>query len=87
MIKAMDDTGRDEEGVRVAAQQQRSSIPSFLFAMVILFILTNHNGEEFLARHQYQDGLRSLSWQLANFTAWMNGTSSNFTLVSVCFIP
>lgn len=48
----------------------------------MLFMLTSHNGDEFLARHQYQDALQSLSYQLSNYTAWLNGTSSNFTLVS-----
>lgn len=66
--------------------RQRTSIPSFLLIMITLFILTNHNGEEFLARHQYQDGLRSLSWQLSNFTSWLNGTAVNFTIVCACHI-
>ena len=66
-------------------QQQRSSIPSFLFISFMLFMLTSHNGDEFLARHQYQDSLESLKYQLSNYTAWMNGTESNFTMVRVWF--
>jgi len=62
-------------------QQPRSSIPSLLFITFLLFMLTSHSGEEFLARNQYQNALESLNYQLSNFTAWMNGTSSNFTLV------
>ncbi|KAG5654198.1 hypothetical protein H0H81_006231 [Sphagnurus paluster] len=76
------DPARDEEaglpGDRVASQ--RSSIPSFLFISFMLFMLTNHNGDEFLARHQYQDALRSLTYQRSNYTAWMNGTSSEFSV-------
>lgn len=67
----MDDSARDEEaglpGGRGAARQ-RSSIPSFLFISFMLFMLTSHNGDEFLARHQYQDALRSLTYQLSNYT-------------------
>ncbi|KAJ7155449.1 hypothetical protein C8R43DRAFT_884617 [Mycena crocata] len=51
-----------------------------LFISFMLFLLTNHNGDEFLARHQYQDALRTMSYQLSNYTAWMNGTESNFTV-------
>jgi transmembrane E3 ubiquitin-protein ligase len=70
-------------------QRQRSSIPSFLFISFLLFMLTNHNGDEFLARHKYQDALQSLNHQLSNYTAWLNGTTSNFTLVSkyLCCAP
>lgn len=68
-------------GDRPPAQQQRSSIPSFLFISFMLFMLTNHNGDEFLARHQYQDALQLIEYQLSNYTAWMNGTASNFSLV------
>ena len=78
----MDDPTREEEtGLAGGRPRQRSSIPSFLFISLILFMLTSHNGDEFLARHQYQDALRSLEYQLSNYTVWMNGTSSNFTVV------
>jgi hypothetical protein len=66
-----------------ATRRQRSSIPSLIFVGFILFMLTSHNGDELLARHQYQAALQSLSYELANYTAWQNGTNSNFTLVSV----
>ena len=82
----MDDPTREEEtGLAGGRPRQRSSIPSFLFISLMLFLLTSHNGDEFLARHQYQDALRSLEYQLSNYTAWMNGTSSNFTVVSSSF--
>ncbi|KAJ7760513.1 hypothetical protein B0H16DRAFT_1532543 [Mycena metata] len=65
-----------------ANPQRRNPIPHFLFITFMLFLLTNHNGDEFLARHQYQDALRTLTYQLSNYTAWMNGTQSdsNFTV-------
>ncbi|KAG6907134.1 hypothetical protein DXG01_010353 [Tephrocybe rancida] len=81
----MDDPTRDEEAGLPGgggAARQRSSIPSFLFISFMLFMLTSHNGDEFLARHQYQDALRSLTYQLGNYTAWMNGTSAEFSIVS-----
>ncbi|TFK18973.1 hypothetical protein FA15DRAFT_674849 [Coprinopsis marcescibilis] len=59
----------------------RSSVPSFLFLSFLLFMLNSHNGDEFLARHQHQDALRALTWQLSNYTAWLNGTESNFTIL------
>ncbi|KAF7309806.1 RING-type domain-containing protein [Mycena indigotica] len=62
-------------------QPARNPIPHFLFISFMLFLLTNHNGDEFLARHQYQDSLRTLTYQLSNFTAWLNGTTeTNFTM-------
>ena len=80
--------GRDEEAALPAnprPQTSRSSVPSFLFISFILFMLTSHSGDEFLARHQYQDALQSLTYQLSNYTSWMNGNSSNFTMVWSCF--
>ena len=81
----MDDGTRDEEAGLTGARpptRPRSSISSFLFITFLLFMLTSHNGDEYLARHQYQDALRSLTYQLSNYTAWMNGTSTNFSVVS-----
>ncbi|KAF9219800.1 hypothetical protein BS17DRAFT_788799 [Gyrodon lividus] len=66
--------------VRMQQQQQRSSIPSTLFIIFMLFMFTNHSGDEFLARNHYQDALQSMNYQLSNFTAWMNGETSNFTM-------
>ncbi|KAJ7504432.1 hypothetical protein B0H11DRAFT_516924 [Mycena galericulata] len=61
-------------------ERARFSVPPFLLISFMLFLLTNHNGDEFLARHQYQDALRMLTYQLSNYTAWMNGTESNLTV-------
>ncbi|KAF8840833.1 hypothetical protein BDN67DRAFT_950901 [Paxillus ammoniavirescens] len=66
--------------VRTQQQQQRSSIPSTLFIIFMLFMFTNHSGDEFLARNHYQDTLQSMNYQLSNFTAWMSGETSNFTM-------
>lgn len=75
---------RDEETAPgnnpVEAQRPRNSISSFIFISFILFLLTNHNGAELVAQNQYRDALRSYNWQLGNYSAWLNGTESNFTL-------
>src|ERR1700691_5374944 len=62
-------------------QRPRSSIPSFLFITFLLFMLTNHSGDDFLARNTYQNALQSLNSQLGNFTAWIGGSQSDFVLV------
>jgi hypothetical protein len=62
-------------------QRRRSSIPSFLIVSFILFMLTSHNGDEFLARHQYQNALHTLTVQSDDYATWLNGTASNFTMV------
>ena len=49
----------------------------------MLFMLTGHSGDEYLARSQYQDALQAMNEQLSNFTAWMTGDSSNFTMVGI----
>lgn len=67
---------------RMASPRQRGSIPSFIFMSFLLFMLTNHNSENFLARTQYQDALESLAWQMGNYSAWLNDTQTNFTMVS-----
>ncbi|KAF5353145.1 hypothetical protein D9758_008759 [Tetrapyrgos nigripes] len=87
----MDEPDRDEEaqigttpananGGAVRPQRPRSSLPSILFILLMLLLLTSHNGEEYLARHQYQDALQMLTEHLGNYTAWRNGTESNFSL-------
>ncbi|KAJ7606163.1 hypothetical protein DFH06DRAFT_1251770 [Mycena polygramma] len=76
------DEPEGEAGAIPPSQRVRNPIPHFLFISFMLFLLTNHNGDEFLARHQYQNALQTLSYQLSNYTAWMNGTNleSNFTV-------
>lgn len=75
---------RDEETGNAPNERNRprGSVSSFLLISLILFLLTSHNGDEFLARHHYQDTVKTLEYQLSNYTAWMNGTASNFTMVS-----
>jgi transmembrane E3 ubiquitin-protein ligase len=68
----------------VARPRPRSSIPSFLFLFFLLFMMTNNNGDELVARSQYRDSLASLEWQLGNYSAWLNGPDVerlNFTMV------
>lgn len=82
----MDANARDLETalpVNARAQSSRTSVPSLLFisSFIILYLLTSHNGDEFLARHHYQDALQTLSFHLSNYSAWINGTASNFSMV------
>ncbi|CAK5274040.1 unnamed protein product [Mycena citricolor] len=71
---------REDQEPEAANGQRRNSVPHFIFISFMLFLLTNHNGDEFLAKHQYQDALQTLEHQLGNYSAWMNGTASNFSL-------
>jgi len=75
------DTRDETTGTANDRTRPRGSVSSFLLISLILFLLSSHNGEEFLARHHYQDAMNSLENQLSNYTAWMNGTVSNFSLV------
>ncbi|KAI0666870.1 hypothetical protein C8Q78DRAFT_1057520 [Trametes maxima] len=71
----------DLENGAEAPRQQRSSLPSFLFITFVLFMLTSGRGDDVtLVRDQYLNGLNSLNRQLANYTAWLNGTTSNYSL-------
>jgi hypothetical protein len=82
----MDSNPRDEETalpVNPRAERSLTSVPSLLLisSFIVLYLLTSHNGDEFLARHHYQDALQSLTFHLSNYSAWMNGTASNFSMV------
>jgi hypothetical protein len=72
--------------VRPLLHWRFGSIPWVMLILFFLFLQTSHNGDEFLARHQYQDALQSLTLQLGNYTAWLNGTASNFTMVSLLYV-
>lgn len=80
---------RDVERGTVADDQmprrQRSTLPSFFFISFVLFMLTNNQNEELAARSQYLDSLTMLNHQLSNFSAWLNGSESNYTLVGPPF--
>ena len=86
MSTPSNDTPRDLENGAApddVARQPRSSVPSFLFISFVLFMLMSGRGDEFAStRDLYVNGLQSLNYQLGNFSAWRNGTESNFTLVS-----
>ncbi|KAI6151181.1 hypothetical protein BKA82DRAFT_4124844 [Pisolithus tinctorius] len=77
------DRDDEAENVQTAMRpqlQQRSSIPSFVLIIFMLFLLTNHSGDKFLARSHHYDALHSLTYQLSNFTSWMNGSDTNFSM-------
>ena len=83
-VEHMEPNTRDEEAalpVNAQPQRPRSAVPSLLFIGFMVYMLTSHNGDEFLARHQYQDVLQTLTYHLSNYSSWMNGTSSNFSMV------
>ncbi|KAF9779793.1 hypothetical protein BJ322DRAFT_1086479 [Thelephora terrestris] len=61
-------------------RRQRGSLPSFLFITFLFFMLTNRSEEDVVVRIQYEDTVRALGYQLSNFSAWLNGTTTNFTL-------
>ncbi|KAG8743811.1 hypothetical protein FRC10_011359 [Ceratobasidium sp. 414] len=57
--------------------QARSSVTSLLLISIVLFLLS---GDDLSLQTQKEDTLRSLEFQQGNYTAWLNGTASNFTL-------
>ncbi|KAI0726059.1 hypothetical protein C8Q72DRAFT_998682 [Fomitopsis betulina] len=58
----------------------RGSVPTFLFISFVLFMLTNNRGEELDARYRYMKALDSLNDQVANYSAWLRGYPTNFSL-------
>ena len=82
MVEETLDPPETEDVTQTPSRPRRSSIPGLIFFGLVLFMLTSHNGDELLARHQYQSSVQSLGYELANYTAWKNGTESNFTMVS-----
>jgi len=62
-------------------RRQRGSLPSFLFITFLFFMLTNRTGEDVVMRSRYEDAIRALGYQLSDYSAWLNGTVTNFTLV------
>lgn len=66
-------------------QRQRGSITSFLFFSFILFMLTNNRGDEIVVVNQYKEALDSMVFQLGNYSAWLNGTSANFSVGELIF--
>lgn len=61
------------------------SISSFLLISFLLFMLTNNRGDESLTRYHYQEALDLSTHQLSNYSAWLNGSTSSFSLVRSIF--
>ena len=72
----------DPDGGRSPRQRQRTSVTSLLFISFVLFMLTNRNSEEALARNQYLEALEFMDHQLSNYSAWLNSTETDFKLVN-----
>ncbi|KAF9644702.1 hypothetical protein BDM02DRAFT_3190363 [Thelephora ganbajun] len=81
---ANDREGDSESGSAATTDElqrrQRGSLPSFLFVSFLLFMFTNRNEEDVVVRTQYEDAIHALGYQLSNYSAWLNGTTTNFTL-------
>ena len=78
------DRERDLESGSVATtdeprRRQRGWLPLFLFIAYLYFTL-NHN-DDAVARSQYEVAIRALDYQLSNYSGWLNGTATEFTLV------
>jgi len=71
---------REDSPTQPGQRNGRGSVPTFLFISFVLFMLTNNRGEEIDARYQYMKALDSLNGQVADFSAWLHGSPSNFTL-------
>lgn len=66
------------------ARRPRSVLPSLMFISFVLFMVTNNQSEEVVARNQYVDALQGLSEQIGNYSTWLNGTvPDSFSLVSI----
>ncbi|KAI0925008.1 hypothetical protein AcW1_006950 [Taiwanofungus camphoratus] len=86
----MDDTAAGEQtreegpdtSTNLPSRQHRSSVPSFLFISLILFMLTNNRGDELDTRNHFLEALDALTSQVSNYSAWLNGTTSNYSLPS-----
>ncbi|KAH9829949.1 uncharacterized protein C8Q71DRAFT_717557 [Rhodofomes roseus] len=74
------ETRREGSPTPPGPRNGRSSVPTFLIISFVLFMLTNNRGEELDARYQYMKALDSLNGQVADFSAWLHGSPSNFTL-------
>lgn len=45
-------------------------------------MLNNHDDGDAVNRFQYKDAIQALDYQMSNYSAWLNGSASNFSLVS-----
>lgn len=75
------ETRREGSPTPSSPRSGRGSVPTFLFISFVLFMLTNNRGEELDARYRYMKALDSLNDQVANYSAWLRGYPSNFSLV------
>ena len=77
------ETRREGSPTPSGPRSGRGSVPTFLFISFVLFMLTNNRGEEIDARYRYMKALDSLNSQVVDFSAWLHGSPSNFSLVRV----
>ncbi|KIJ55286.1 hypothetical protein M422DRAFT_774359 [Sphaerobolus stellatus SS14] len=79
---ATTDNGEDRNEVVGPRPQARSSISSLLFLTFMLFLMAGggYDDDSLATRTHYRDALESLKYQQSNYTAWFNGTESNFSM-------
>ncbi|KAI0343001.1 hypothetical protein BDW22DRAFT_1356560 [Trametopsis cervina] len=72
-----------EQGVAqetLPGQRQPSSIPSFLFISFVIWIIMNNTSEEVAGKNKWLDTLSTIHANIHSYSAWLNGTTSNFSL-------
>lgn len=72
------DSGTRNDGPR----QNRSSLSSLLFVLFMFFLMTGGGSDDNVAatKNYYRQSLESLKSQREDYAAWLNGTSTNFTM-------
>jgi transmembrane E3 ubiquitin-protein ligase len=58
-----------------------SSVPSFLFISFVLWMIMNNQGDEVPTKTSWQDTLAAVHANIQSYSAWLNGTASNFSMV------
>lgn len=68
-------------------QRQPSTVPSFLFISFVLWMIMHNQADDLTIKNHWMDALSAMHRNIENYSAWLNGTASNFTLVSICTSP
>ncbi|KAI0083737.1 hypothetical protein BDY19DRAFT_975766 [Irpex rosettiformis] len=63
--------------------QRPSSVPSFLFISFVLWMIMNNQADDLAARATWQDNLSAIHDNIQNYSAWLNGSVSNFSMPTV----
>lgn len=63
--------------------QRPSSVPSFLFVSFVLWMIMNNQADDMTARVTWEENLANIHYNIQNYSAWLNGTESNFSMVCI----